>query len=289
MKPLMIALLLPMLLWACDDEPETVDASVEQELPGDDADAVPDEQSEQDAPDETQTDTDIDADAPEADEPEADESEADESEEPEADEDVDTTPVTSCDELDAQPCLTNLDCSADSRCQSFSDTLELRCCVEGARGTAELGQSCESELDCDFGRCLERDDGARFCSGACAGDLDCPSSMFCSDFFSWCVPKDAGAPPESCSELGLDQCFYNENCEEQDRCEDVIDGELELLCCKPGVRGSGAVGDACSSGNDCSFGRCFDGLCSEYCDFDDELCPQPLMECNYITGYCERS
>lgn len=195
--------------------------------------------------------------------------------------------ITSCADLSADSCLSNLDCNNADRCESFSQTNEFRCCVPGQRGSGEAGASCVSENDCAFGRCMERDDGARFCSGSCTSDLECPLTQFCSDLFSWCVPKDAGAPPTQCSDIAASQCFLNDNCQADERCEDVGGVGNEVLCCTVGARGTGLVGESCTSELDCSFGRCFGGLCSEACDFGVDPCPPATMLCNTLSGYCE--
>ncbi len=202
---------------------------------------------------------------------------------------ADVGPILNCAEINATSCLANPNCPSQLRCESMSDFREVRCCVPGARGTAEAGATCIDDEDCAFGRCITRDDGASFCSGPCGGDIDCPAYMFCSDLFAWCVPKDADWQPQFCYEISSTQCYYNDNCSDDQRCEDVSTSGEPLLCCRPGPRGTKTVGESCASGNECAFGRCLDGLCSAECDYGDDPCPRPLMTCNFMSGYCERS
>ena len=207
---------------------------------------------------------------------------------PDAGAKVDAGPVDSCSDLPAPSCLSNETCATGEVCQSFSTAVELRCCVTGARGGKTEGSTCTADGECAFGRCMERNDGAKFCSGACADtDLDCSSWMKCSTLFHWCYPRDAGAPPDSCAQVSLDQCFYNDNCLGTERCENLGTTALEVLCCTVGARGARAVGTACTSELDCSFGRCLSGLCSEACDIGVDPYPPATMVCNEIRGMCE--
>jgi hypothetical protein len=199
--------------------------------------------------------------------------------------------ISACSDLAAEACLSNRDCTSHSDvCRSFSDSLELRCCVAGSRGTGPAGAPCAADEECAFGRCLARDDGARFCSGDCTADPDdCPSSMTCSALFKWCVPLDAGVPPADCDQVSLSQCFFNDNCQANERCENLGTLQDEVLCCTVGARGQKAVGSACSSELECDFGRCLRGLCSAECDEGVDPCPPATMECNLLRGLCEPS
>lgn len=198
---------------------------------------------------------------------------------------ADAGSVTTCDQAD---CLSNLDCAASDWCKSFSDTEERRCCVPGARGTKPEAASCTADSECGFGRCIARDDGAKFCSGYCESDLECTeATMKCSLVFKWCYPRDAGAPPESCSQISLDQCFYNDNCAANERCENKGTTANEVLCCAVGARGTEPVGSTCASELECTFGRCLGGMCSEACDIGVDPCTAAGMVCNEIRGMCE--
>ena len=76
-------------------------------------------------------------------------------------------------------------------------------------------------------------------------------------------------PFASCDEGGLTACFYNGDCAEAERCEDVGDGTLEVACCVMGARGTKTVGDECTSENECD-----SGLCVQRND-DPYICSKP--------------
>ncbi|MGC4116227.1 MAG: hypothetical protein QM765_16945 [Myxococcales bacterium] len=195
------------------------------------------------------------------------------------------TTVVTCEQAD---CMSNEDCSASDYCKSFSDTVERRCCVAGNRGTKPEAASCTADSECAFGRCIKRDDGAQFCSGYCESDLDCTeATMQCSTLFKWCYPRDVGAPPESCSQISLDQCFNNDNCDDNQRCENKATVADPVLCCTVGARGTGAVGTDCTSELNCAFGRCLGGKCSEACDIGVDPCSAAGMVCNEMSLMCE--
>jgi hypothetical protein len=88
-------------------------------------------------------------------------------------------------------------------------------------------------------------------------------------------------PFGSCDEGGLTECFANEECQADERCQDV-GGGVEVPCCVPGERGTKATGDECASENECASGVCIGRnddpeICSEDCG-DDMMCPDDL-EC----------
>ena len=195
----------------------------------------------------------------------------------------DMTMVASCEEISAQGCLANRDCGATEVCTVFDAEIGVRCCEEGTAGVGLVGDACEGAAECAFGRCEARDDGAKFCSGACAIDEECPLGFYCSDLFGWCAPRDVDVAPASCGEVGLSQCFNNDNCFLSERCEDLGDVD-EVLCCTVGARGVGAAGDACVSGLECAYGRCLDGACTAACDFETP-CPNSLI-CDDLRGLC---
>ncbi|MGI5865282.1 MAG: hypothetical protein ACOX6T_24955 [Myxococcales bacterium] len=199
----------------------------------------------------------------------------------------DAGPIDSCDDIGADNCLSNLDCAANEVCGELGEDMAFGCCVLGTRGQGEAGEACTSGADCAIGLCLERDDGAMFCSGECEGSLDCPVTMYCGNFFGWCVPRDTDEPIEGCWQLYLDQCFENDNCPPAGRCENLGTEENEVFCCTRGDRGTKGVGEACASGLECEYGRCLGGLCSAACDFNNDPCPEETMYCSTITMRCE--
>ncbi len=91
-------------------------------------------------------------------------------------------------------------------------------------------------------------------------------------------------PVETCAEIESTDCFFNTDCEEGNRCQDV-GGEDIVACCVPGERGTGALGDACEDENGCASGICLEGFCSDDC-MDDESCPDSLPCCVAGVGLC---
>lgn len=84
-----------------------------------------------------------------------------------------------------------------------------------------------------------------------------------------------------------DDCFEfgNRDCQEGLRCE-CAEGDCT---CEPGVRGEGALGDECNSGNDCGSSACSEDTtphrCSEPCETDDD-CAAPLPICVPFLYFC---
>jgi hypothetical protein len=62
--------------------------------------------------------------------------------------------------------------------------------------------------------------------------------------------------------------------------------DLPVACCVPGARGDGALGDPCTSENDCASALCIEldggtSLCTEQCA-DESTCITALPECYAI-------
>lgn len=200
------------------------------------------------------------------------------------------TPITSCDQV-AEGCVSNETCADGETCKSFGTDPD-RCCAPGQRGAIAEGAACTNHEECAYGYCADQTGStARFCSGPCETDTDCTAlTMECinSLFGKHCMPRDAGAEPESCAQLSLDQCFSNDACEANERCEDFDSTEeTEVFCCTVGARGTKGVGEDCANELDCSYGRCIGGLCTADCDLDVDPCPPETMECNLIRELCE--
>lgn len=83
---------------------------------------------------------------------------------------------------DAQPtadggalCAFNRECPDSQRCEC---TEEDGCfCAPGARGTGELGESCEDGNDCVSSVCLEGPDDALLCSIECENEEQCGGAL----------------------------------------------------------------------------------------------------------------
>lgn len=94
---------------------------------------------------------------------------------------------------------------------------------------------------------------------------------------------------EACSEAGYTDCFINDDCPAAERCQNMSANEVEIPCCVPGVRGTGAAGVPCTNENECASSLCIsynDGpfLCSAPCDGSEGACPEAAPEC--VFGLC---
>ncbi|MCB9616208.1 MAG: hypothetical protein H6722_27550 [Sandaracinus sp.] len=98
-------------------------------------------------------------------------------------------------------------------------------------------------------------------------------------------PIDAG-PPIACA--------FNRECPDSMFCDS--DDCDEGCFCKPGARGTGALGDACTSGNQCASSICLEGpgdalMCSIECT-NAEDCSGPLPSCTdvaFVGRICVRT
>lgn len=112
--------------------------------------------------------------------------------------------VTSCEEFGSILCFANNDCRADARCQNVGDELSpLPCCVQGERGTATVGEYCDTgdgQLTCASSLCIGEEQATNgYCSGECLSNADCPETMprcisvaFSGSDLMWCFPPESG-------------------------------------------------------------------------------------------------
>ena len=190
----------------------------------------------------------------------------------------------------------------DNYCSRFCE-IAVNDCDEGAH--------CSSFFDVgnpDFGLCV----------ATCTTTADCPNGQFCGDadndganecWFQEITPPcedDSGCDMgENCALIGqaggtatqgvcLENCTMDADCSTMgDRCVDT-DGNSSTECVPAFADGTGVVGDACASTNDCSGGIdgfCFEedmgafpaGYCSENCE-DDMMCPGGSTCQTFSTG-----
>ncbi len=104
--------------------------------------------------------------------------------------------AASCAEISAKDCFSNLDCSAERRCQSVDGAGAVVCCLPGARGTKQAGETCTQETDCASAVCIAKGAGASLCSKDCTSADDCPAGMkdcktiaFSGSAQMWCFPQ----------------------------------------------------------------------------------------------------
>jgi hypothetical protein len=89
--------------------------------------------------------------------------------------------------------------------------------------------------------------------------------------------EDGGLPADAAPLT----CAFNRECAAAERCEC---DETSGCFCLPGARGTGVLGDACTTGNDCASAVCVEGptggtsFCSDECG-DDGDCMEPLARC----------
>ena len=99
----------------------------------------------------------------------------------------------------------------------------------------------------------------------------------------------AGDPPallgaNSCGELGATDCFTNEDCAADERCENVGTADVIVPCCQAGARGEGPLGAPCSGENACASSLCIVddpavcGICTGPCASPAD-CPAELPQC----------
>jgi hypothetical protein len=99
----------------------------------------------------------------------------------------------------------------------------------------------------------------------------------------------AGDPPallgaNACSELGATDCFTNEDCAADERCENVGSADVIVPCCQAGARGEGPLGAPCSGENACASSLCIVddpaacGICTGPCASPAD-CPAELPQC----------
>ncbi len=102
----------------------------------------------------------------------------------------DLSVTDSCSEIESVDCMVSSDCDNGKRCENVGGEYEVACCVPGLRGCKEAGEPCTSELECADGLCLNRNDGAFYCSKMCQTNADCPEPISeCADmyFFNACA------------------------------------------------------------------------------------------------------
>jgi hypothetical protein len=179
-------------------------------------------------------------------------------------------------------------CSDDPDCDPncVPQCSNRECGADGCGGTC--GSGCTVSENCADGMC-ESVDG--ICSDTCgptsspgdwADDGECDDTGeggggYCT-YGTDCTDCEARPiPPVSCS------VNYNADCPAGERCdcsEDTGD-----CFCESGTRGTGALGDACSSQHDCATGICVDDQCSKRCGGGAD-CGGDVPVCQSIIGYC---
>ena len=105
-------------------------------------------------------------------------------------------PPTACSEISAVSCFSSYECATAERCETVNADFGLACCTTGARGTGAAGVPCTTGSDCQSAICINRNDGAYYCSATCSSVADCPANMqqclaiaFSGSPDDWCFPN----------------------------------------------------------------------------------------------------
>lgn len=93
----------------------------------------------------------------------------------------------------------------------------------------------------------------------------------------------------ACAPLGANECFSNDDCLIERRCEEVDVGGGELwACCVIGARGTLEAGETCTDQNQCASAVCIsvgttmdNGRCSKPCVTAQD-CPVGMQDCKLI-------
>jgi uncharacterized protein (TIGR03382 family) len=188
----------------------------------------------------------------------------------------------------------------DRRTARLGESCEGKPCEEGtsciySNGDRLCFQNCETRADCTGGYdCVPIRSGGGVCApyrgDACADDLDCPRGQICEGgecaIYDPAEPQPVGgrcAEDEHCQSgacgmfdgvgrcgRGCDPRLGHYECPDGSGC--VTDQLDNGLCVEGEDTGRGGVGDACSSGAQCSHGICIDGQCTTWCG-DNNWCP----------------
>ncbi len=151
-------------------------------------------------------------------------------------------------------------------------------CVRAA-GDGDTCAPCSSPDDCAHGLCLGYPDGNGYCGRDCTSTADCGGGDVCVAITggpNQCV-RARGTRPDCTASAG---CRTDSECDASARCNAATGA------CVP--RSTGApIGSACGAGAECSSGVCFNGRCSETCDWlDPRSCPAGFYCNGQATGTC---
>lgn len=166
------------------------------------------------------------------------------------------------------------DCGDGNVCEATGDGCGT--CIPAVLSTQPrpFGTPCEADEDCRSGMCAT-DEPEPFCTQPCDASSPCLSGYHCRA--GVCAGGDPGGPGEGC--LVDDDCASGE-CADVDGDRICVtecgDGCLLGFSCAPTERGDRcvpdglALGEPCSSGEECRTGICA-GTCTRICD--DSPCP----------------
>lgn len=89
----------------------------------------------------------------------------------------------------------------------------------------------------------------------------------------------------SCAAIGSKECFANLECAADRRCKNVGTASDPIACCVPGLRGTKAAGELCTSEDDCASAVCIAKSGASRCSKDCASvadCPTGMKDCKAI-------
>jgi len=145
-------------------------------------------------------------------------------------------------------------------------------------GDGGICSPCTSGSECSSGGCLGYPDGNGYCGAPCTTSSDCggDTCVGVSDGSRQCVRVRGGTP--DCT--GMAGCRTDSDCSASQVCN------TSTGACDARPVG-GALGTACGAGTDCGSGVCFNGACSQSCNWlDPTSCPGGFYCNGQVTGMC---
>jgi len=145
-------------------------------------------------------------------------------------------------------------------------------------GDGGICSPCTSGAECSSGACLGYPDGSGYCGAPCTTSADCggDTCVGVSDGSRQCVRVRSGTPDCTASA----GCRTNSDCGASEICNTATGA----CVARPA---GGALGTACGAGTECSSGLCFNGACSESCNWlDPASCPGDFYCNGQVTGMC---
>lgn len=151
-------------------------------------------------------------------------------------------------------------------------------------GGAGLCEPCSAHSECggadDY--CLSYPDGNGYCGSVCTSDADCGGDrcLTLSNGARQCVRYDGASP--SCTGGGGGPapggCTTDSDCASGERCDRGV--------CISAGGGATPLGGACAAHGECASGTCFDGVCTQTCDWPVGACPSGFYCDGLATGAC---
>lgn len=147
-------------------------------------------------------------------------------------------------------------------------------------GDGDTCSPCDSGASCSNGICLGYPDGNGYCGRNCTSSADCggDTCVAIEGASNQCIRVSGSAP--DCSAASSSGCRTDSDCGSTERCNPI-----SRECVPRGA--GGAIGAACGGSADCSSGVCFNGACSQSCNWlEPTSCPGGFYCNGQATGTC---